>query len=324
MILIVDESSQSQNNIMNVKNLLELSGLRCAWVDSSKKALGTLDSTKPHCILLNLATCGNAREILDLFKKHASHSSIILISGQANTTEIIEGLAAGADDFICLPCVPEVVVARLKVQLRLRGIQEQLQQTIQKLQEIADRDELTGLFNMRALHHLLDLELLRARRFKRSIAVVMMDLDFFKNANDQHDHLFGSFILKEVGSLIQKNIRQIDFAARFGGDEFLVVLAETGLLGARLFCERMRQLIENYHFKNAGDEMQLSASFGFTVTSDPRNMTDAQSLIRNADHQLYKAKSMGRNCVQGFEILEPIEAAKLKEGEHPRDPTLHT
>ena len=89
---------------------------------------------------------------------------------------------------------------------------------------------------MRSIYQKIDTEIKRAKRFSRSVGVIMMDMDNFKTVNDNHDHLFGSFVLSEVGKIIRANIRSVDFGARYGGDEFLVTLSETSLEGAKHFA----------------------------------------------------------------------------------------
>ncbi|MFN7729226.1 MAG: GGDEF domain-containing protein [Bdellovibrio sp.] len=186
--------------------------------------------------------------------------------------------------------------------MRIKDLNDQLREANEKLKELVDIDDLTGLFNMRSVYQRLDFELERARRFNRQVAVVMMDMDFFKSVNDGHDHLFGSFVLTEVGAIVRKNIRNIDIGARYGGDEFLIVLTELSKEGAQIFCERLRKAIATKHFKNGPDEIHLTASLGFAITAIGDIGTDARSLVRLADNALYEAKRAGKNCVRHIEI----------------------
>src|SRR5206468_4496139 len=106
---------------------------------------------------------------------------------------------AGADDYVCKPFEVLELLSRVRSQLRIKDLHDSLQRANDRLKELVDIDDLTGLFNMRSLYKRLDFELDRARRYNRSVAVIMMDLDFFKKVNDQHDHLFGSYVLGQVG-----------------------------------------------------------------------------------------------------------------------------
>lgn len=124
-----------------------------------------------------------------------------------------------------------------------------------------------------------------------------MDMDHFKKVNDQNDHLFGSFVLKETGRLINETMRDIDLAARYGGDEFLIVLTEANAEGTKIFCERLREKIENFEFKDGDNRIKLTISLGFTVTGGEDSNLDARQLVRQADHALYEAKAEGRNTI---------------------------
>ncbi|MEO0337080.1 MAG: GGDEF domain-containing protein, partial [Pseudomonadota bacterium] len=129
----------------------------------------------------------------------------------------------------------------------------------------------------------IEFELKRAKRFHRPVACIMMDMDHFKSVNDFNDHLFGSFVLGEVGKIIRTNMREIDFAARYGGDEFLLVLTETNVDGVKVFCERLRKAVESYEFNNGVNKMKLTSSMGFAIT-DGQQGVSAKELVRRADH----------------------------------------
>jgi diguanylate cyclase (GGDEF)-like protein len=120
--------------------------------------------------------------------------------------------------------------------------------------------------------------------------------------NDEHDHLFGSFVIMEVGRIIRENIRKVDFAARYGGDEYLVVLTEINLEGATTFAERLRTKIADSPFQNEFFKVQLTASIGLAIVHPLEVDVDARSLVRYADRALYNAKSEGRNRVSVFDF----------------------
>ena len=211
-------------------------------------------------------------------------------------------LDAGADDYICKPFDMQELLARIRCHLRIKDIRDELNQANARLQELVDIDDLTGLFNMRSLYQKLDSELLRAQRHKRQVAVIMMDMDDFKSVNDDNDHLFGSFVLTKVGELIRNNIRDVDFAARYGGDEFLIVLTEIDLEGAKIFAERLREFIAATDFKNDKHSRRLTSSLGLVITNIENKTCDVRSLVRYADQALYNGKAKGRNCIEIFEV----------------------
>lgn len=179
----------------------------------------------------------------------------------------------------------------------------ELKKTERKLKQaehLIDIDDLTGLYNMRSMFEKLETELTRGRRFNNSTAVVMIDMDHFKSVNDSNDHLFGSFVLSEMGRLLKGTIREVDFAARYGGDEFIIVLPQTDQAGIETFCERVRTKIEDHLFKNEHYEIKLTASFGYAICNPGAEDLSSKSLIRVADFALYNAKRSGRNKVCGI------------------------
>lgn len=224
---------------------------------------------------------------------------MLYISDESGTESIIAGLDQGADDYIVKPFVPLELLARIRTHMRIRDLQEQLVYANEKLKELVDIDDLTGLYNMRSLYQRLEFEIERGRRFGRGVCVIMMDMDNFKSVNDGHDHLFGSFVLSEVGKLVKANTRNIDIPARYGGDEFLIVLSEVDDAGARLFCERFRMAIQNNLFQNGEDSIRLTISIGYALM-DPKETISPKELVRRADHALYEAKRSGRNRTCAF------------------------
>lgn len=298
-ILVVDDDPDSLEIIAEA---LRWEGYQVHKSLSGKEAIETIQTWKPHLVILDVNMPGmNGTETLQDLRKHEQYVSVMFISGSTETEAIVAGLDAGADDYIPKPFDPLELLARVRTQLRIKDLNDQLRAANQRLKELSETDDLTGLFNMRSLYQRLDHELERGRRFRRSVCVVMMDMDKFKSVNDGHDHLFGSFVLSEVGAIIRQNIRNIDIGARYGGDEFLIVLTETNKEGAYTFCERLRKSIASKLFKNDKDEIQLTASIGFAITS-PEQTIDGRSLVRAADAALYEAKRAGRNCVRYTEL----------------------
>jgi two-component system cell cycle response regulator len=235
-------------------------------------------------------------EMLKELRRFKNYVTVIFVSGRTDAQYIADTLRAGADDYIRKPFRMVELMARIEVALRINDVHRELLDANSKLHDLVDHDELTGLFNMRSMYEKIDIEIKRAQRFGRHIACIMMDMDNFKSVNDSHDHLFGSFVLKEVGKLITSSMRSSDFAARYGGDEFLIVLTETNAEGVSQFCERLRIKIEQYNFASGQDQMRLTCSLGYSLggTHDER---DARSLMRSADRALYESKHTGRNRV---------------------------
>ena len=157
-------------------------------------------------------------------------------------------------------------------------------------------DELTGLFNYRYLDVALEREVKRVKRYGSSLALIFLDLDNFKAVNDNWGHRIGSLVLKEVGYLLKKTMRDIDVVIRYGGDEYTVILVEAGLSEAALVSERIRQSIESHLFaEGEGLEVRISASLGYACF--PLHTTSKQKLLELADQAMYRGKVGGRNRV---------------------------
>ncbi|QBE66794.1 GGDEF domain-containing protein [Pseudoduganella lutea] len=175
------------------------------------------------------------------------------------------------------------------------------------LEQLADRDPLTGCFNRRVLQRgLLDAELARARRYGTALSVILCDIDHFKRINDTHGHAAGDHVLHEFGGLLLAMTREtVDSVVRYGGEEFLMVLPETDLDGAHALAERIR-----HAFGSTGSAVELgqfvtaTASFGIAAVPalDPDAPDRPDMLVEAADAQLYAAKRGGRNCVRGVAV----------------------
>lgn len=299
-ILVVDDDPES---LKLVKKALEYEGYQVKTADSGAGAIDALKSWRPHLVLLDVSMPGlNGIETLKLLRERDEYVSCLFVSGKSNTEDVIRGLDTGADDYVKKPFDVLELLARVRSQLRIKDLNDRLQKANAKLKELVDIDDLTGLFNMRSLYKKLDFELERAQRYGRQVCVLMMDMDHFKRVNDENDHLFGSYVLAEVGKIIRENIRKVDFAARYGGDEFLVVLTEIEIQGAKAFAERLRAKIEATHFESDSHSIDLTSSIGFAIASPSEVSVDARSLVRQADQQLYKAKENGRNRVESLQV----------------------
>lgn len=166
----------------------------------------------------------------------------------------------------------------------------------QKMEELALTDDLTKLFNTRYLNRTIDMEIQRSNRHHSSISLIFIDIDYFKDVNDQYGHLVGSKMLVEMGQLILKNLRSIDIVARYGGDEFVVVLPQTSAKSAIQIAERIRASVEqNVFLKKEGYSLKVTASFG--IASYPENAKSKEELLRLADEAMYKVKYTTRNGV---------------------------
>lgn len=166
----------------------------------------------------------------------------------------------------------------------------------QKMAEISVTDDLTKLFNTRYLNRTLEIEVTRSNRHKTSLSLIFMDIDHFKVINDNYGHLVGSKLLVEVGQILIQSLRTIDIVARYGGDEFVMVLPQTAPGAALNIAERIRKAVEQYVFlKKDGYSLRMTASFG--IASYPESAKSKEDLLRLADEAMYRVKNQTRNGV---------------------------
>ena len=169
-------------------------------------------------------------------------------------------------------------------------------QTFEKTRRLTFTDHLTALYNSRFMTLYLDRELKRCRRNRSSLTLLFMDLDGFKGVNDTHGHLAGSKTLIEVGSVLERTVRDADVLIRYGGDEFVVLFPETPLAGGLIIAERIRLVIESTRFLESQMlDARISASIG--IAAYPESAEDVRGLITSADQAMYRAKALGKNRV---------------------------
>jgi diguanylate cyclase (GGDEF)-like protein len=190
---------------------------------------------------------------------------------------------------------------------RLETAYNELEFSNARLKEFSFKDEVTGLYNRRFFSIRLEEEVSRYRRFNHPVSVMLIDLDGFKDVNDELGHGAGDQTLRDMADILLKYSRGINVICRYGGDEFAVLLVETSKAGARLYADRIRQVLTSYPFANG---RRVTASFG--IAALPEDVAPAaDDLMRAADEALYAAKRAGKNRVSMF---EPVESAPRKPG----------
>ena len=175
---------------------------------------------------------------------------------------------------------------------------QELEEANRQLAQNANCDPLTGVYNRRFLEGFLDREIARAQRFRRPLSVLFIDVDHFKQINDQYGHPVGDSALQQIAHLLKAATREVDCLCRYGGEEFVLTLLETDLLGAKQVAEKVRRLIAAWKFRcdSIDKDLHITVSIGVSTMS-PRRATDKDVLIQMADESVYAAKAEGRNCV---------------------------
>jgi diguanylate cyclase (GGDEF)-like protein len=166
-----------------------------------------------------------------------------------------------------------------------------------RLEELATTDPLTRLLNRRALADRLAIEMDRARRYACDLAILLIDIDYFKRVNDTAGHIAGDEVLRQIAGCIQAAVRTVDIVSRYGGEEFVVILPETSPEGAATFAERLRMGIEAHLFTMGSLEIRLTVSIGIS-TFPAADISSADDFIARADQAMYRAKQDGRNQVR--------------------------
>jgi len=177
----------------------------------------------------------------------------------------------------------------------------------EQLEDLSLRDPLTGAHNHRYFQEDLENEVSRALRYSTPVSMLMLDVDHFKEVNDQHGHPFGDEVLRDLVQLIRENVREVDTVARYGGEEISVILPETPKEGATKVAEKIRRQLENHIFVDGGNVAGVKVTVSIGVAACPTDETTKAALISAADAALYEAKSQGRNAVVAY-VAEPTEA----------------
>ncbi len=224
---------------------------------------------------------------------------ILAIVRHGDTRKLVRALDIGVNDYVTRPVDKNELTARVSTQLRRKRYLDQLRSSFQVSLEMAVTDQLTGLYNRRYLASHLSAMFDRAYWTGRPLAVMILDIDHFKEVNDSHGHDVGDRVLKEFADRISNSIRGIDLACRYGGEEFLIAMPDTDLNFASVVAERLRQEIamQKFHVNAGRDELTVTVSIGIASTENGPEDDSAQKLIKRADEALYEAKTGGRNRV---------------------------
>jgi two-component system, cell cycle response regulator len=282
-----------------VEDVLAEHGYMIYFAHDGREAVNAVADHQPSLVITDwempdttgIELCRKVRDNQD------SYIYIILLTSNTEKTQIVEGLAAGADDYLTKPFHPGELLARVAVGRRVTELHRQLQAKNALLEVLALTDSLTGLPNRRAIEDWTKRELSGAARYGFAFWLVMADLDHFKSVNDKYGHEAGDVVIKRFAELLRENTRASNLCGRVGGEEFVLALSHVDRAGAQTAVERIRRGFEAENLTFGGTTMTATASFG--IAGFPgRGTPDLDQILRDADAALYTAKHKGRNRIE--------------------------
>ena len=300
-ILLVEDSESQGRTI--VDSLVRM-GYSVSWAQSGIDGVKIARAENPDVILLDVVMSDmDGFAVCRWLKTHGETEEIpiIMLTVKGEVEHRVAGLNVGADDYLPKPFADEELEARIFAALRtktariaLKERNQQLEAMLHRVEGLAIRDPLTGLYNRRRFADVLNREFAITNRYKNPLSCIMIDLDHFKAINDRYGHQEGDQVLQAVAEAIAKNVRDVDMPARYGGEEFAVLLPHTSKQDAVIVADRIARLIRQLVFHFGEDEVHITASFGIASRLDVVS-NRSSSLVEAADRALYQAKREGRD-----------------------------
>jgi diguanylate cyclase (GGDEF)-like protein len=295
-ILLIDDDQDDYHILRD--DLLQISGkakYALDWVNSYQGGLEQILRCEHDIYLVDhYLGADSGLDLLQEAIQAGCQEPIIMITGRSDPEIDQAALMAGATDFL--------VKGKIDGQLLERSIRYALERNrlIKKIRDLAVRDALTGLYNLRELNRFLEYEIIKSKRYNHPFSLLMIDVDHFKAVNDHFGHRVGDGILHHVAQALLANVRGCDLPARYGGDEFTIVLPETPARQGWLGGERLRKVVETLPVQvtnksGASENINITVSIG--VAEFPYDANSVDVLVEYADQALYQAKRQGCNRV---------------------------
>jgi len=297
-ILVADDEVMSRRLLQKT---MERAGYEVIAVENGRQAVNELCRTEgPKLALLDwvmpeLDGPGVCREVRK--RKEQSYVYMLLLTSKESKEDVVAGLESGADDYLTKPFDPEELKARLRTGIRILDLEDRLIEARENMRFQATHDALTTLWNRSVVMELLERELVRSHREDKSTAIMLGDLDHFKQINDTYGHLAGDEVLKETSRRLLSSVRSYDFVGRFGGEEFLVVLNNCDPTFSHGRAEEIRKAIASRPIPTSGGPISVSMSIGLLISHE-WGLRPMEELLHEVDSALYAAKAAGRNCVK--------------------------
>jgi diguanylate cyclase (GGDEF)-like protein len=291
-ILIVDDEADVRNSM---NTYIKHAGFPTELAASAEEGLEQLKDRKFDVVITDIMLPGLSGLELTKIIKNKYDSDVIVMTGYSDDYSYEEAINAGASDFVIKPVRLEELVLRLRRVMRERELTKERIRMMEKLQQLAITDGLTKLYNSRSFYTQLELEIDRSNRYNHPLALLLLDIDHFKDYNDSYGHLEGDKVLVHFSRVIQSCLRANDSAYRYGGEEFTVILPETSADEAKTVAQRIRASLEALVFAPQEDErVSKTISIGVTEYCSREKLT---SFIKRADKAMYLSKQNGRNQV---------------------------
>ncbi|MBI9085606.1 MAG: diguanylate cyclase [Desulfobacterales bacterium] len=291
-ILIVDDDAAIRESM---HEFVQRSGFQAFSAASAEEALDLLRTEAIHVVITDIILPGkDGLELTDRIKADYD-IDVIVMTGYSGDYSYEEAVNKGASDFVFKPVRFEELLLRLKRVLKERQLKKERDRMLGKLQNLAITDGLTKLYNSRHFYSQLETEMGRSNRYRHALALLMLDIDHFKLYNDTYGHLEGDKVLVRMSEVIQSCLRTMDSAYRYGGEEFTIILPETGGEEAHHVAQRIRKTIETQDFNpEPGASVTVTVSTGVTQYAHGE---EASAFVQRADQAMYTSKQKGRNQV---------------------------
>ncbi len=289
-ILIVDDDLAIKES---VEEYLRLLSYDVKSAQNADEALEIIKTFKADIVLTDIMMQGMDGLELTRLIKEDHNVDVMVMTGYSADYSYEEAIKAGASDFIFKPFRFEELDLRIKRVLRETAFKKERAKLLAEMEQLAITDALTALFNSRQFFHQIKLEIKRCSRYDRPLSLLILDIDFFKKYNDTWGHLEGDKVLMGIGRIINSCMRSMDTAYRYGGEEFAIILPETGLKKACVVGARIKDSISSEIFTpEKGVTQSVTVSLGASELHDEEDFTD---FIKRTDKALYRSKETGRN-----------------------------
>jgi diguanylate cyclase (GGDEF)-like protein len=291
-ILIVDDKPEVRDSICDY---MALAGFAAEAVVSAEAALEHLRHAEADIVITDIVLPGLGGLDLTRQVKKEHPADVIVMTGYSDNFSYEGAISIGASDFVVKPVRLEELLLRVKRVLRERELTEERNRMMEKLKTLAITDGLTGLYNARHFYTQLESEVDRSSRYRHPLAMLLIDIDHFKEFNDAFGHLEGDKVLARFSQVLRSCLRTNDSAYRYGGEEFTVLLPETGAEEARTVAQRIRTALETEIFSpDPRRPVSKTISIGVTEYQPSEEMA---AFINRADAAMYLSKQSGRNRV---------------------------